>query len=203
MRFRQLTAIALAVPLLAACGGTSPTSHGDPSSSPSSSPSGTASGTASGASSAAASPTGPTGPVLDGQTFTLTLPPGGRVRKPIVSWSHDWDMGDDWTLSGVAIEESCDGGCEENTPASRTQEAKFLIHDRRDQHEKREPDVVVGGITMAHTSGQAGKHANESYGVQYHGIGYRFIFEINLLAGSRQHAEDLIQQILSTIRFKD
>jgi len=141
--------------------------------------------------------------VLDGETFTLTLPPGGHIqKKQLVGWSHGWDMGDDWSLNGVATEQSCGGGCQADTPATRAQEARLLVHDRRTEHEKRMPDVTVGGITMVHTSGQQGKNANEQYGAEYRGRDYRFVFEVDLNSGTRQHAESLIRQILATITFK-
>jgi len=143
------------------------------------------------------------GPVLDGQTFTMTLPPGGHVdKKQMVAWSHGWDMGDDWSLDGVVTEQSCGGDCQEDTAATRAQEARLFLQDRHTEHEKRMPDVTVGGITMVHTSGHKGKTANEEYGAQYQGRDYRFDFEIDLRSGSRQHVEALIQQILASITFK-
>lgn len=203
MRLRLIVATALAVPFLAACGGTSSTA--DPrGTTPSSVGSDAALPTSTSSAPAPATTAGPTGPVLDGQTFTMTLPAGGHVDKDhLVAWSHSWDMGDDWSLDGVVTEQSCGGSdCAEDTAATRAQEARFLLQDLRTEREKRLPDVTVGGITMVHTRGGTGKSANEEYGVQYQGRDYCFDFEINLGAAPRRHAEALIQQILATITFK-
>lgn len=201
MRFRALAATALAVPLLAACGGTSSTADpGDAGATATSTVSATGSASATGPTSAA----NPGGPVLDGDSFTLTLPPGAHIQKHnIASGSYGWDMGDDWSLDGTAIDMSCGSSCEEDTAATRDVEAKYLLRDRRSDGEKRLPDVTVGGITMVHTSGGHGTQLNEQYGARYRGRDYRFVFEIDLGSGTRQHVDALIQQILASVTFKD
>jgi len=207
VRLRTILATALAVPLLAACGGGSTGKAAGPSTP------GTPTTTASTA--APSSPPVPHGPVLTGSSYSIALPPGTTIAKHNnVAWSRSFQRKKDalYDIDGIILEDSCDCQATDDA-AGLSRLAKQAIRSQKvvNTDVRRVADVTLAGqrfahVTSFHAAPPGSGHAYDTYIDEfetYH-AGRTLDIKVTLMGTKARHAdlETLLSQSLATLRLK-
>jgi len=202
VHLRTITAAGLiAVPLLGGCG----SAAGDDGSAGGPRPAPGTTAASAPVTPASSTPPAPTGPVIDGASYSIVLPAKSKVVKGAVEWSRAFERG--WNLEGQLIEAPC--GCRtanddaglDRLVEERTRHDKLSYADVR-----RAADVTIAGYRFAHVtasghSADGGDHVDD-YVAWYAGRSLDFAFTIHGAGARYAKLRALVDQSLATVRLK-